>query len=104
MTTYLLTGTSKGGRPLPHPEMLERAASGALEFKTGEKTMALLAKYGIDPDIPSITYRNHGQLASGAWFFVYELAGNRDTQPCEGSTHAFTIRDARKKLMVTSTE
>lgn len=95
-------GHIRGAKNLPHPEMFEKTADGALVFRTGEKALALLAKYGVDPGKPSITYCNSGHLGSGAWFFMYEIVGNRNTQLYDGSMHAFTMSDAGKALVVTT--
>lgn len=97
-------GHIEGAKNLPHPEMFEKTADGSLVFLTGEKALALLAKHGIDPHMPTITYCNSGHLASGAWFFMYAIVGNHRTELYDGSMHAFTMTDAGKALVVTSAE
>lgn len=46
---------------------------------------------GVDPQAPVITYCNSGHLASGAWFVLSELLGNRNARLYDGSMHQWTL-------------
>ena len=51
--------------------------------------MSLATGMGVDPDLPSITYRNSGHLASGGWFIMDKLMGNTAIHQCDGSLHEY---------------
>jgi thiosulfate/3-mercaptopyruvate sulfurtransferase len=46
---------------------------------------------GVDPQAPAITYCNSGHLASGAWFVLSELLGNKSAKLYDGSMHEWTL-------------
>jgi thiosulfate/3-mercaptopyruvate sulfurtransferase len=46
---------------------------------------------GVDPQAPAITYCNSGHLASGAWFILSEVLGNKQTRLYDGSMHEWTL-------------
>jgi thiosulfate/3-mercaptopyruvate sulfurtransferase len=46
---------------------------------------------GVDPQGPAITYCNTGHLASGAWFVMSEVLGNKQTKLYDGSMHEWTL-------------
>lgn len=46
---------------------------------------------GVDPQAATITYCNSGHLASGAWFVLSELLGNKQTRLYDGSMHEWTL-------------
>lgn len=46
---------------------------------------------GVDPQAPAITYCNSGHLASGAWFVLSEVIGNKQTKLYDGSMHEWTL-------------
>jgi thiosulfate/3-mercaptopyruvate sulfurtransferase len=46
---------------------------------------------GVDPQAPAITYCNTGHLASGAWFVMSEVLGNKQTKLYDGSMHEWTM-------------
>lgn len=46
---------------------------------------------GVDPQAPTITYCNSGHLASGAWFVLSEVLGNKQTKLYDGSMHEWTL-------------
>jgi len=53
------------------------------------KTLA--SELGIDTSKPTITYCNSGHLASGAWFVMSEVMGNKNTKLYDGSMHQWTL-------------
>jgi hypothetical protein len=66
------------------PELLTRAANGALYFHPAKVYEALMRASGIDPKAASVAYCNTGHLASGAWFVMSEIVGNRATSLYDG--------------------
>jgi len=46
---------------------------------------------------PAITYRDSGQLSTGAWFIAHELLGNKKTSLYDGSMHEWT-KDAKRPV------
>lgn len=72
------------------PELLTRAANGALYFHPPKVYEALMRATGIDPQAPTVAYCNTGHLASGAWFVMSEILRNRGTRLYDGSMSLWT--------------
>ncbi len=66
-------------------------------FKSPEELRALARQMGLDPTRPAITYCNTGHLASGPWFVLSELLGNRQVKLYDGSMHEWT-KDASRPV------
>ena len=52
---------------------------------------AIAQAVDINTDKPVITYCNSGHLASGAWFVMSELLGNKQARLYDGSMHQWTL-------------
>ncbi|MBA4286354.1 MAG: sulfurtransferase [Xanthomonadaceae bacterium] len=78
-----------GARNLP-TDVHTKAAGGAQIFLTPAEYRGMMALQGIDPEAPSISYCNTGHLASGAWFVMSEVLGNRSVKLYDGSMHDWT--------------
>lgn len=88
---YVATpGHIEGARLYP-TDLMFRSAGGALRFYRPDTYRALMAAQGIDPAREAITYCNSGQYASGPWFVMSELLGNRTTRLYDGSLHQWTL-------------
>jgi len=61
------------------------------KFITPADSKALFEQMGIQPAKQSITYCNSGHLASGSWFVLSELLGNKKTKLYDGSMHQWTL-------------
>lgn len=48
---------------------------------------------GISPDKETISYCNSGHLASGSWFVLSELMGNKNVKMYDGSMHLWTLEN-----------
>lgn len=72
------------------PELLTRSANGALYFHAAKVYEAIMRASGIDPKAPTVAYCNTGHLASGAWFVLSEIVGNRSTRLYDGSMSLWT--------------
>lgn len=79
------------------PELLTRGANGAMYFHSPKVYQSLFKASGIDVAAPTISYCNTGHLASGAWFAMSEIAGNKSTKLYDGSLSRWT---AEKRPMV----
>ena len=55
---------------------------------------------GIDSNAPTITYCNSGHLATGSWFVMSELMGNKNVKMYDGSMHQWTLEKRPVKSMV----
>lgn len=73
------------------PELLTRAANGALYFLPAKTYEALLKASGVDPAKPAISYCNSGHLAAGPWFVMSEIVGNKSTRLYDGSLYLWTL-------------
>lgn len=81
------------------PELLTRSSNGALYFHPPKIYEALMRATGIDPKAPTAAYCNTGHLASGAWFVMSEIMGNRSTRLYDGSMSLWT-REKRPLVSV----
>ena len=82
-------GHIEGARNYPN-ELITKPTLPA-RFITKKNTQALMASLGIDPASKSITYCNSGHLASGSWFLLSEVMGNKDVKLYDGSMHQWTL-------------
>ena len=60
-------------------------------FISSKDTRALMDSLGIDAASESITYCNSGHLASGTWFLMSEVMGNKNVKLYDGSMHQWTL-------------
>jgi len=51
----------------------------------------LFSAIGIDPASKTISYCNSGHLASGGWFIMSEIMGNKKSSLYDGSMHQWTL-------------
>ncbi|MFM1884905.1 MAG: hypothetical protein RL026_62 [Pseudomonadota bacterium] len=71
---------------LPFPTELRARPQGAgHRFLTADEYRNALRGMGIDPSRPTITYCNTGHMASGTWFILSEVLGNRQVALYDGS-------------------
>lgn len=54
---------------------------------------------GIKTNAPTITYCNRGHLASGGWFVMHELLGDKNVRLYDGSMNAWTLNKGRTVVM-----
>lgn len=69
-------------------------------FINGKLALDLLAAMRVDPKKPTITYCNSGHLASGGWFIMSELLGNKQVKLYDGSMHEWTLQKGAVKALV----
>ena len=58
---------------------------------TGKQTQSLMKALNIDTGKSSITYCNSGHLATGSWFLMSEVLGNKNVKMYDGSMHQWTM-------------
>ena len=75
----------------PYPNELFVAAGGPAKFLPTPQLTDLAKQMGIKTDAKTITYCNSGHLASGGWFMMHELMGNKNVKLYDGSMHEWTL-------------
>lgn len=81
-------GHIPGAKSFPD-ELLTRPGVPA-KFNAAKDLTSLSRAMGIDPNKPSIAYCNSGHLATGGWFYMSEVMGNRNVKMYDGSMHQWT--------------
>ena len=79
------------GAQLYPTDLMFKNSAGALKFMSADTYRALFKGQGIDPQKDAITYCNSGHLASGPWFLMSEIMGNKRTRLYDGSMHEWTL-------------
>jgi thiosulfate/3-mercaptopyruvate sulfurtransferase len=72
------------------PNELFTAPSAPAKFNSKAKLTSLSEAMGIDPSKTSINYCNSGHLATGGWFYLHEVMGNKNVKMYDGSMHEWT--------------
>lgn len=66
-------------------------------FRSLAELKQLVDGLGLVSAVPTITYCNTGDWASGAWFVLHELLGKTDTALYDGSMHLWTKDPSRPR-------
>ena len=82
-------GHIPGARVFPN-ELLTGAVP-PVRFTEPEEFRQMANQLGIDTGAALITYCNSGQLASGSWFYISELLGNKNVKLYDGSMHQWAL-------------
>ncbi|MDH3900241.1 MAG: rhodanese-like domain-containing protein [Gammaproteobacteria bacterium] len=82
-------GHIPGARSFPN-ELMNSAGMPA-RFLPADELRQLMQAMNIDTDADTITYCNSGHLASGGWFIMSELLGNKNVSVYDGSMHEWTL-------------
>ena len=78
------------GSKLAAQELLSKPVGGAAHYLDVASYRALLERMGISETQPTITYCNTGHQATGFWFVISELLGNKQAKLYDGSLHQWT--------------
>lgn len=78
------------GAKMFSPELMSRSTNGAVYFLKPATYAAIFEANGIKPNQPAISYCNTGHLASGSWFILAEIMGNKSAQLYDGSAYLWT--------------
>jgi len=72
------------------PNELLTGPNGKAKFTAVNKLQKITSALGIDAKASSITYCNSGHLATGSWFLLSEVMGNKNVKMYDGSMHQWT--------------
>ena len=81
-------GHIPGAKPYPNELLSSKMPA---KFLTVSDSKSLFKQMGIETDKQSITYCNSGHLATGSWFVLSELMGNKNVKMYDGSMHQWTL-------------
>jgi rhodanese-related sulfurtransferase len=88
--SYVYTnGHIPGARAYPNSLLTQPKAPA--RFLPTKQLTGLAEGLGLDPQKATITYCNSGHLASGGWFILHELMGNKKAWLYDGSMHEWTL-------------
>ena len=82
-------GHIPGAKSFPN-ELLTKPSAPA-KFVATNKLKSMAEQMGFDTKAKTITYCNSGHLATGSWFMMSELLGNKQTKMYDGSMHQWTL-------------
>ena len=81
-------GHIPGAKPYPNELLTTKMPAKFLKISDSK---ALFNQLGIKPNNKSVTYCNSGHLATGSWFVLSELMGNKNVKMYDGSMHEWTL-------------
>lgn len=81
-------GHIPGAKPYPNELLTSKMPAKFLKMSDSK---SLFNQMGIKTDKQSITYCNSGHLATGSWFVLSELMGNKNVKMYDGSMHQWTL-------------
>lgn len=87
--TLKTAGHIPGARVFPN----ELLTSPKNKFYPAAKMKQLTAQLGLKSTGKTITYCNTGHLASGSWFVMHELLGDKSAKLYDGSMHEWTLEN-----------
>ncbi len=73
------------------PTKLFTTSGGPAKFLPADQLRKVMGAMNVSTDKPAITYCNSGHLASGGWFVMREILGNKNVQLYDGSMHQWTL-------------
>ena len=81
-------GHIPGAKPYPNELLTSKMPAKFLKISDSK---SLFNQMGIETGEQSITYCNSGHLATGSWFVLSELMGNKNVKMYDGSMHQWTL-------------
>jgi thiosulfate/3-mercaptopyruvate sulfurtransferase len=90
-------GHIPGAKSFPFELLLRGTPS---RFVAIDELKQLNSAMGVKANQPSINYCNTGHLASGGWFVLHELLGNKQAKLYDGSMLEWTLEKQPVKAMV----
>lgn len=81
-------GHIPGAKPYPNELLSTKMPA---KFINPQNSKSLFKQMGIKINKQSITYCNSGHLATGSWFVLSELLGNKNVKMYDGSMHQWTL-------------
>lgn len=83
-------GHIAGSKPFAQ-ELISKNVGPAAYYLDAATYRALFKRLGLSETDPTITYCNTGHQATGFWFVLSEVLGNRDVRLYDGSLHQWTL-------------
>ncbi len=91
-------GHIPGARIFP-VELMMRSTP-PVKFLPPDELRKLMIAMRIDPKAPAVNYCNSGHLASGGWFVMHEILGNKNVSLYDGSMHQWTLEKRPTEVMI----
>ncbi|WP_079417414.1 sulfurtransferase [Thiomonas intermedia] len=82
-------GHLPGAKSFP-TDAIVQSKDGVTRFMTAADYKHIFGAYNIMDSAPTTTYCNTGHLASGAWFVVHEIVGNKNSKLYANSMNEWT--------------
>ncbi len=82
------SGHIPGAKPYPNELLSSKMPA---KFLKVSDSKLLFQQMGITTNKQAITYCNSGHLATGSWFVLSELMGNKNVKMYDGSMHQWTL-------------
>ncbi len=82
-------GHLPGAKSFP-TDAIVQTKDGVTRFMTAADYKHIFGVYNISDNAPTTTYCNTGHLASGAWFVVHEILGNKNSKLYANSMNEWT--------------
>lgn len=83
-------GHLAGARNVP-TTLMSTTGTEAARLHAADTYRDIYRMSGVDPQAPAIAYCNTGHQASGTWFVLHEVLGNRQVRLYDGSMHEWTM-------------
>ncbi|MFP5462811.1 MAG: sulfurtransferase [Gammaproteobacteria bacterium] len=83
-------GHIAGSKPFAQ-ELISKNVGPAAYYLDAATYRALFRQLGLSESEPTIAYCNTGHQATGFWFVLSEVLGNKDTRLYDGSLHQWTL-------------
>lgn len=83
-------GHLQGAKNVPTTLMSSQGGDAA-RIMSADTYRDIFKMSGVDPQAPAISYCNTGHQASGTWFVLHEVLGNKQVKLYDGSMHEWTL-------------
>ena len=83
-------GHLAGAKNVP-TTLMSTEGGDAARLRSAQTYRDVFKMSGVDPQAPAIAYCNTGHQASGTWFVMSEVLGNKQAKLYDGSAHQWTL-------------
>ena len=83
-------GHLQGAKNVPTTLMSSQGGDAA-RIMSADTYRDIFKMSGVDPQAPAISYCNTGHQASGTWFVLHEVLGNKQVKLYDGSMHEWAM-------------
>ena len=88
--TVAAFGHVPGARDVP-TTLMSTPGGDAARLMNASTYRDIFKMSGVDPQAPTVAYCNTGHQASGVWFVMHEVLGNKNAKLYDGSMHEWTM-------------